>query len=235
MFFKINKEKKNHTPHIGRMSNVPFLNNIFCNSNIKIMRIVRYFCAALLLLSGGCASFTSLQTANVIAEGETNFTVSGNLLYSLPEVTNVYEEGNQFVTQLMLRRGISENSEFQAIISPNSFNVNYKHLYYKGEKFISSYSAGVGYSFLASSFDDQIHVADVPLSVYLTYMPRENFGITLNPKVMYRFIGDESTVIFGGSFNLVFGKKIKFYPEGIMYYDAVIGTLFTGGGFALSF
>ncbi len=200
------------------------------------MRIQCFFLyAILLLMSGGCASFTSLQTADVIADGETNVTLSGNLLYSLPAESNVYEEGNQFVTQLMLRRGISEQSELQSIISANSLNINYKHLYYKGKKLISSYSAGIGYSFFASSYDDQIHVADIPLSVYFTYFPKNNFGITINPKVMYRFIGDESTVIFGSSLNLTFGSKVKFYPEGIMFYDPVIGNLFTGGGFALSF
>ncbi|MCF6170329.1 MAG: hypothetical protein L3J66_05050 [Bacteroidales bacterium] len=202
---------------------------------MEIMRIVRYFCAVLLLLEGGCASFTSFQTADVLAKGETNFTVSGSLLYSLPEISNVYEEGNQFVTQFMLRRGISGNSEFQALISPNSFNANYKHLYFRAEKFMSSYTAGIGYTFLASSFDDQTHVFDVPVSLYLTYLPKEHFGITINPKVMYRYIGDESTVIFGGSLNLMLGKKIKFYPEGIIFYDAVIGTLFTGGGLGISF
>ena len=199
------------------------------------MRIIWYLFTFLILLMESCSSFTSLQTANIIAEGETNFTISGNLLYSLPLETTVYEEGNQFVTQLMLREGISGNSEFQAIISPNSFNAYYKHLFHSSNKFISSYSAGGGYSFFASSFDDQIHVADIPFSIYLTYMPKENFGITINPKVMYRFIGDESTIICGSSLNMVFGKKIKFYPEGILYYDIVIGNVFTGGGFAISF
>ncbi|MCF6365587.1 MAG: hypothetical protein L3J35_05230 [Bacteroidales bacterium] len=199
------------------------------------MRVTIFFCSVLLILTGGCASFTSFQTADVIPEGKTDITISGSLLYSLPETVGVYEEGNQFVTQLMLRKGISENNEFQAAISPNSINVNYKHLFYKDKKFTSSYTTGLAYSFLASSFDDQIHIADVPISIYCTYMPKPNFGFTLNPKVMYRFIGDESTVIFGSSFSLVIGDKIKFYPEGIIFYDAIIGNLFTGGGFGFSF
>ncbi len=199
------------------------------------MRIIIVFFSALLILSGGCASFTSFQTADVIAEGETNVTMSGSLLYSLPETTNIYEEDNQFVTQLMLRKGISENNEFQASISPNSMSANIKHLFYKNEKLSSSYTAGIAYSFLASSFDDQIHIADVPVSLYCTYMPKSNLGFTLNPKVMYRFIGDESTVIFGSSFNLILGNKIKFYPEGNIFYDTVIGSLFIGGGFGISF
>jgi hypothetical protein len=199
------------------------------------MRIARCFYGIALLLCGGCSSFTSLQTAEVIPVGETNFTLSGSLLYSLPETTNVYEEGNQLVTQLMVRRGISDNNEIQAIIAANALNINYKHLLYRGDQFISSYTVGAGYSFLASSFDDQLHVADVPVSIYFTYRPAENFGITLNPKVMYRLIGDESTVVFGSSINLVIGKRIKFYPEGIMFYDVVLGNLFSGGGIALSF
>ena len=202
---------------------------------IKNWSISRSVITGLLIITGGCASFSSLQTADVVGDGKTSFTVSGNLIYSLPETDNVYEEGNQLVTQFMVRRGISDNNEFQAVISPNSLNINFKHLLSKNDKFLSAFSAGAGYTFLASSFDDQIHIADVPVSLYFTYMIHDHFGFTLNPKIMYRFIGDESTVVFGSSLNLAFGKKIKFYPEGTLFYDAVIGNLFTGGGFALSF
>ncbi len=199
---------------------------------MQVMRLLSFLVVVSLT---GCASFTSLQTADIIPQGETNFTVSGNLLYSLPLEESVYEEGNQFVTQLMIRRGLSVKTELQAIISSNSLNGTYKHLLKSGDTFITSYSVGAGYSFLASSFDDQIHVADLPVSMFITYKPKNNFGITLNPKALYRFIGDESTFVVGGSINLVFGENIKFYPEGIMFYDIVIGNIFTGGGFAISF
>ncbi len=189
----------------------------------------------LLLLFPGCVSFTSFQTADVLPKGETSYTVSGSMIFSLPEYFDVYEEGNQFASQLMVRKGISEHGEFQLSISPNSLTTAYKHLFHKDKKFISSYTFGTSYTFLASSFDDQIHIIDVPASVYLSYVPSNNFNITLNPKVMYRYIGDESTVVLGTSLNFMFGKQIKVYPEGIFFYDAVIGNTFVGGGIGFTF
>ncbi|MCF6242014.1 MAG: hypothetical protein L3J74_11785 [Bacteroidales bacterium] len=188
-----------------------------------------------LFLFTGCVSFTSFQTADVLPKGKITYTVSGSMIYSLPENFDVYQEGNQLASQLMIRKGVSDNNEFQVSISPNSLTTTYKHLFHKSDKFLTSYTFGGSYTFLASSFDDQINIIDVPVSIYLTYAPSNKFNITLNPKVMYRYIGDESTVVFGTSLNFGLGKQIKIYPEGIFFYDAVIGNTFVGGGIGFSF
>ncbi len=187
-------------------------------------------------LGQGCASFIGMQTAEVLDAGEVQTTQGAVMAYSLPQVElNDYDEINQLVPFFLIRKGIANRSEFQSMITPNSLNVSYKHLFSESDKLRLAYAGGVGYTFLASSFDDQLHIVDVPLVLFSTFRFSEKTALTFAPRVTPRFLGQTFSLVGGGSFTFSFGKNVRIMPETSFSYDIQQQNIFITGGIGFAF
>jgi hypothetical protein len=183
-----------------------------------------------------CASLISVQSAETIENGEVVITAGAEEVLSLPEAElNDYDEGNLLLTFVLIRKGISDKSELQSLISPNSLNFYYKHKFLDKEQFILSYTFGGGYTFMESSFDDQLHIFDLPIGLYATYRFNKSLMFTATPKVVPRILGDAFSIVAGTNFNFRLGKVVKFIPEVGFFYDIQQNNIFINGGIGFAF
>ncbi len=191
----------------------------------------------LFLFFSGCNSLLTFQDADIVEQGKTRVTTFGAMTHSIPPDTenSYYEFGNFFLPGILVKKGITEKSEINALITPFSLNLNLKKLIAKNDRRIVSYSLGSGYYFFASSPDDQLHFWDIPLSGYLTYRPGNFFGITLAPKVIPRFVNLEFSLVTGSSLILSFGKKSRLLLEGGGFYAPLEQATFFSYGIGMGF
>ncbi len=201
-------------------------------NRLQIISII----VVIVLTGQGCASFIGMQTAEIVPEGTVQFTQGGVETLSLPQVElNDYDEGNQWTPFVMIRKGMSPKSEMQSWITPNSLNFNFKHSFGSSNKWLWAYGIGSGYTFLASSFDDQIHIVDFPLTLYSTCKLSDGFSVSFSPKLIPRMISESFSMIGGSSLTLGIGKKIVVLPEVSFFYDVQQNNMFLTGGIGFAF
>ena len=193
------------------------------------------FFLALVILCAGCLSLSTLQTARVLQENESQFgaAASINSNYTLLLI----EEDSEFINTRPL---LDFNGTFEAFYRTSINNnldigmkayfmgaiIDGKYQLHDGERFAIAADLGIGYNrFLG---DDPI--LDFYPTLLMTFDLSKNVDLTFAPKIIItRFISGvtESSTLLGGTMMLTFGK---FMPE-IGYYvseDDNIATFSVG-------
>ncbi len=213
----------------------------------KMKKVVSIIFLLTFALSG-CVSFTTMQTANTLAPGESegglNMVQTKVALADEP-VGGVEESITYVVPEFTYRRGIVENLDLGIKFYPMAAEIDAKYQFIKAGGFVLSGDFGFAYSSIESGSGDntvKTTYLDLYPTVLITYNFSEFFSLTAGPKYIYRSIGgdavSDSIAIPGVTLTAAIGpgaagNGFKFMPE-VGYFTAD-GLSYTTLGIGLAF
>ncbi len=196
----------------------------------------------------GCSSLTTMQTANVIAPGETESGVALLQNRVLPDgVQSVGADGNvsYYTMEFTYRRGVADKLDMGFKLYPLAAEIDAKYQFIKTGRFALSGNFGVAYTSLAqgSESNEKTNFVDFYPTVLITYHVGQNFSLTVAPKTIFAYYSDSNmrglnvipgvtlTAAIGGG---AAGQGFKLMPE-LGYYSIVGGASFATLGLGMTF
>jgi hypothetical protein len=167
----------------------------------------------------GCATMTTLQTAESLDKGEAVALVGGFIsemkIDSVDEVfDSVYTWGYPDV-EAAARYGVTDNFDIGIKAFVIGMQADGKYRFLNKDKFSMAGDLAIGYTSVSSETDTTKYIDFIP-SVLLTAKLHKYFSITASPKTLFGLIiGDETSInyLFGGTVGLKLGDKTSLIPE----------------------
>jgi hypothetical protein len=182
---------------------------------------------ALLLPLPACISYSTMQSADTLAPGQTSayMGISGQALESAvkesaPNASSIGSQGMVFY-EFGGRLGITEEADIGARIilepGPPSYTADVKYQFVRGQMFSLSSGIGISYLGLSVPIADQntnLALVDANIPLYMTYHVFKNLDLGLTPRAIFRATGDGGSYsMFGGTAGLYVGGRTRLALE----------------------